>query len=75
MAKSNTVFEVVYHVDDDHPMANGGPAGDGSFIARFHDESRAKVFAARNTYYGKPCDVSRCDNVPRRLIERWSFQG
>ena len=75
MARVYTVFEVLYHVDDDHSMAHGGPAGDGSFIARFRDEERARSFAARHEYCGQPCKVSRCDNVPQRLVSRWSFQG
>ena len=75
MAKLYTVFEVLYHVDDNHPMAHGGPAGDGSFIARFHNEAKAKAFAAKHECYGQPAKVSRCDNVPKRLVDRWSFQG
>lgn len=75
MSKGYTVFEVLYHVDDDHPMANGGPAGDGSFIARFRDEKKAESFASKHECYGQPCKVSRCDNVPQRLVSRWSFQG
>lgn len=69
-----TVFSVLYHVDDDDPRAYGGAFGDGSFIARFRSEARAAAFARGRTYYGRPAEVQREDNVPARILARWNFQ-
>jgi hypothetical protein len=33
----------------------------------------AEQFAARNTYYGKPCTVMAQEDVPRYLLERWGL--
>jgi len=69
-SKGKTVYEVLYHVSDDHPQAYGGAFGDGSFIARFRSKSAAEKFAAVND-----AKVEECLNVPKRLIDRWSFMG
>ena len=44
--KTKIVFEVLYHVADDHPMAGGGPAADGSFVERFRKRADAERFAS-----------------------------
>lgn len=64
------VFEVIYHVEDDHPASHGGAAGDGSFIYRTKSERDANLFASGRTYYGKPAVAAPVD-VPKRLARRW----
>lgn len=68
-AKTIRVFEVLYYAGDDGP---DGPAGDGSFIERFRDESEATQFANGKHYYGEPSTVEPRD-VPRRLAQRWGM--
>lgn len=58
------VWEVLYY------GPGLGPAGDGSFVARFRNASDARVFAAGNVYYGRPAEAVRVE-VPRRLAQRW----
>jgi hypothetical protein len=50
-----------------------GPAGDGSFTRRFRgsDLAAATDFAAKHTYYGRPCTVDTDDAVPLHLAQRW----
>lgn len=63
-----TVFSVMFH-SDSRPYA--GACGDGSFIQRFRDELTAKDFAIGRHYYGKPAKVTREDDVPLKLAQRW----
>lgn len=66
-AKPVRVYEVLHDTGRD-----GGPAGDGTAIRRFHRSERAEAyaFAARSTCYGRPATVLEHD-VPRHLAERW----
>lgn len=66
------VFEVLYHVPDDHPSAHGGAAGDGSFIFRTRDEAEATRFASNQRYYGARVKVEAID-APRKLAKRWGL--
>jgi len=69
MSKTIKVFEVLY---DGAPDGSAGPAGDGTFIRRFGPKSEvaANDFAARSTYYGRPCKVMTSDVRPE-LARRW----
>ena len=71
-SKRQTVYAVLYH-DDRCP--GGGAYGDGSFIARFRSREKADKFAAEHHYCGKPATVDVNENVPTRLLARWTFQG
>ena len=66
MRTKTIVFTVLHDIDGD------GPAGDGTAIARFRNERDAKLFASRNTCYGKPATCDR-DEVPRHIASRWSY--
>lgn len=68
--KTKIVFEVLYHVADDHPMAGGGPAADGSFVERFRKRADAERFAKAKTFYGKPSRVHEAE-VSAALARRW----
>ena len=72
MPKGITVYEVLYH-DDSRPY--GGAAGDGSFIARFRKKDAAERFAKGRRCYSGEATVDTLNDVPRRLVDRWSFQG
>lgn len=47
-----------------------GPAGDGTVVFRFRTRREADTFAAKNTCYGRPCEVSDVI-VPVRTAARW----
>ncbi len=64
------VYEVTYHVADDHVQSHGGAFGDGSFTFRTRDEKKANNFAETHAYYGKKAEV-RAIMAPRRLVSRW----
>lgn len=69
--KTSTVHTVLYMLyGEDDPV---GPAGDGSFIRRFRGSelAAAETFAAKHTYYGRPCKVDTDDDVPLHLAQRW----
>ena len=63
------VYEVLHDTGRD-----GGAAGDGTAIRRFHRTERAQAdaFAAGSTCYGRPATVL-ADDVPRRIAERWGM--
>jgi hypothetical protein len=63
------VYEVFYYAGDDGPS---GPAGDGTFIARFRKQGDAEAYAAGKTLYGKPARVTS-DDVPTRVAQRWGI--
>lgn len=67
--KTIKVFEVLYDGAQDGPA---GPAGNGTFIARFGPKNgkAAAAFVAANTCYGRPAKVTETD-APRRLARRW----
>lgn len=69
-ATTAIVYEVLYDGSEDGPS---GPAGDGTFIARFHasEGAKARAFAAENTCYGRPCREPEPITVPMRLARRW----
>lgn len=64
------VYEVLFDGSDDGPS---GPAGDGTFVARFgaRDSEQAIAFAKSHTVYGRPCRVPEADLVPVSLARRW----
>ncbi|MBK6854657.1 MAG: hypothetical protein IPG93_24565 [Burkholderiales bacterium] len=70
--KTKVVFEILYTVADDHPMAHGGPAGDGSFVERFRKRADAEKFAKTKTFHGKPSQVRETE-VSAMLARRWGF--
>ncbi len=47
-----------------------GPAGDGTFVARFRTRTAAEQFIAGRTYYGNAPTIDE-EDAPRRLAERW----
>lgn len=63
------VFEVLFDGPEDGPS---GPAGDGTFVARFRrgEKKAAEKFASENTAWGSPAKVTETE-VPRRTAERW----
>lgn len=61
------VYEVLHDTDTD-----GGPAGDGTYIARFRDQLEAERFAAAHTSYGRPAKAIAFD-APRHLAQRWGL--
>lgn len=65
-----TVYEVMFHVADDHPQAHGGNAGDGSFCFRTGSKRDADAFAKTHDYYGKPCEVHKSE-LPPRIANRY----
>lgn len=67
--KTVKVYEVLY---DGAPDGPSGPAGDGTFVARFgpKKEKAANAFAEAHTCYGKPAKVLETD-VSMRLARRW----
>lgn len=73
MAKPVKIYEVLYH-DDSRPYA--GPAGDGSFIARFRGtkagKAEAERFANGKHYYGKPAVVQEAE-VSRAAAARYGL--
>jgi hypothetical protein len=58
MRKNVVIYEVLYHADN---CPYGGAMGDGSFIARFASEAKAKEFARGHHYYGRPAQVQRAE--------------
>ncbi len=70
MSATVKVFEVCYHVADNHALSHGGACGDGSFTFRTRDERKANQFAETHAYYGKKSEV-HVAMVPRKLASRW----
>jgi hypothetical protein len=61
------VFEILYHVSDDHPSAHGGPAGDGSFVMRFRRATVQAVQAlacAGRGHVSEPAPYTKLDLEP-----------
>jgi hypothetical protein len=69
MSKTIKVYEVLY---DGRPDGPSGPAGDGTFIARFRQAKAANDFAATNTCYGRPATASPRD-ATREQARRWGL--
>ncbi len=65
-----TVYEVLYY-----DPKSAGAAGDCTHVARFRNLSKATAFASGKTCYGSPATVQTCEDVPARLVNRWSFMG
>lgn len=67
MAKLVKVYEVFWN-----DGTGGGPAEDGSRVARFGSRSEAEDFAKdKIAGYGNGPATVRTDDVPRHLAERW----
>ena len=56
-----------------HDIASGGPAGDGTGIARFRRKADAEQFAKESSCWGGPARV-QTDNVPVRIAQRWTIR-
>lgn len=65
MNATKTIYEVLHDTGRD-----GGPAADGTVIARFSKLIDAQRFADSKTCYGRSASVSSV-NVSRRLAQRW----
>lgn len=52
--------------------APGGPAGDGTWVRRFHTFDEAHALARRSTCWGQPATVTAQD-APKRIADRWGF--
>ncbi len=64
--KTVTVYEVLFMADAE------GPAGDGSHIRRFTDETEAKTFAAgKRCYSGKA--EAKATEAPLATARRWGL--
>lgn len=64
-----TVYAVVYDALTD---PHGGPAGDGTLIARFARGADADEWARGRTHLGRPAVVVP-ERVPKRLALRWGL--
>jgi len=69
-ARTVMVHTVLWQVDDDHPQAGGGPAGDGSFTRRFRSKEDAEAFAVDKEYFGHPAEVDSSE-TPLHIAQRW----
>ena len=64
------VWEVSYHVPDDHSAAHGGSGGDGFFTRRFRRAADACAFAATVECYGRPAKAEAY-TVSVETARRW----
>ena len=72
--KTMRVYEVLYSVSDESPLSHAGPAGDGTFIARFRSRQAAEQFAARHAGpYGQEKATVDVTDAPRRIAQRWGL--
>lgn len=62
----------IYTVVVDNPRRHDGLTDD---IYRFRKRANADSFAKGRTHYGQPATVDVDEDVPRRLVDRWSFAG
>jgi hypothetical protein len=60
-----TVYSVVIDVPNDSEPK----------IFRFRNFQNAINFSKGKTLYGQPASVQRDEHVPKRLTQRWSFDG
>lgn len=60
------VWTVLYDGEGD------GPAGDGTFVARYRTEAAARVFADGRTCYGSPARALE-QEVSRDTARRWGL--